>query len=73
MARCFSGALVRILMISPRHPDQTFWKLDAAARQLTGRPASMAPLGLLTVASHLPDDFEVRLIDRNLEPESDLV
>ena len=58
-------------MISPRHPDQTFWKLDGSARRLAGRSATMAPLGLLTVASYLPDDFEVRLVDRNLGPESD--
>jgi radical SAM superfamily enzyme YgiQ (UPF0313 family) len=63
---------VRILLISPRHPDQTFWKLDASARRLTGRPATMAPLGLLTVASYLPDEFEVRLVDRNLRLESEL-
>ena len=30
----------------------------------------MPPLGLLTVASYLPEDFSVRLVDRNVAEES---
>jgi radical SAM superfamily enzyme YgiQ (UPF0313 family) len=65
------GSLMRVLMISPRHPEETFWKLDGSVRQLTGRKGTMAPLGLLTVAAQLPEDFEIRLVDRNLASESD--
>ena len=31
----------------------------------------MPPLGLLTIASYLPDDFSIRLVDRNVCEESD--
>jgi radical SAM superfamily enzyme YgiQ (UPF0313 family) len=39
-------------------------------RLLWGRKAIMPPLGLLTIASYLPEDFSLRLIDRNVAVES---
>jgi hypothetical protein len=37
-----------------------------------GRKAIMPPLGILTIASYLPEDFSLRLVDRNVEEsESD--
>jgi radical SAM superfamily enzyme YgiQ (UPF0313 family) len=45
--------------------------VDASARAFGAARGTMAPLGLLTVASYLPDDFQVRLVDRNVREESE--
>jgi hypothetical protein len=41
--------------------------------ELIGREAMMSPLGLITVAAILPQDWKFRLRDRNIEeiPEED--
>ena len=54
---------VRILLISPQTPD-TFWSFKHAMRFISKRTA-FPPLGLLTVAAMLPDDWELKLIDLN--------
>ena len=61
---------MNVLMLYPKFPDETFWNATPSARRFMHRPGLMPPLGLLTIASYLPDDFEVRLVDRNLAPES---
>src|SRR4029077_19976036 len=55
---------MKILLISPRTPD-TFWSFKHAVR-FVSRKASMAPLGLLTVAGMLPSDWELKLVDLNV-------
>ena len=62
---------MNVLLLYPRYPQHTFWNVDASARTFGGARSTMAPLGLLTVASYLPDDFEVRLVDRNVREESE--
>lgn len=62
---------LNVLLLYPRYPKHTFWNVDASARAFGGAKSTMAPLGLLTVASYLPDDFEVRLVDRNVREESE--
>lgn len=62
---------MKILMLYPKYPIQTIWNLDRVSRVIHHRRATMAPLGLLTVAAYLPDDFEVRLIDRNIREENE--
>ena len=57
------------LLIYPRFPD-TFWGFKHALR-LIRKKASSPPLGLLTVASMLPDDWELRLVDLNITELSD--
>ena len=52
---------MKILLISPRTPD-TFWSFKHAVR-FVSRKASMAPLGLLTVAALLPPEWELKLVD----------
>src|ERR1019366_10172562 len=61
--------LMKILLVSPRTPD-TFWSFKHAVR-FVSRRASMAPLGLLTVAAMLPPEWELKLVDMNAERLSD--
>jgi radical SAM superfamily enzyme YgiQ (UPF0313 family) len=55
---------MKLLLISPRTPD-TFWSFKHAVR-FVSRKASMAPLGLLTVAAMLPPDWDLKLVDLNV-------
>lgn len=60
---------MKILLISPRTPD-TFWSFKHAVR-FVSRKASMAPLGLLTVAALLPAEWNLKLVDLNVERLTD--
>jgi radical SAM superfamily enzyme YgiQ (UPF0313 family) len=55
---------MKILLVSPKTPD-TFWSFKYAVR-FVSRKASMAPLGLLTVAGMLPKDWSLKLVDLNM-------
>lgn len=55
---------MRALLLYPRFP-KTFWSFDKAI-ELIDRKAVHPPLGLVTVAAILPDDWELRLVDRNI-------
>ena len=57
--------LMKILLVSPRTPD-TFWSFKHAVR-FVSRKASMPPLGLLTVAAMLPPEWQLKLVDLNVE------
>jgi radical SAM superfamily enzyme YgiQ (UPF0313 family) len=61
---------MNILMLYPKFPVHTFWNIESALQSVTGQWATMPPLGLLTLASYLPSDFHIRLIDRNVEEET---
>ncbi|MEZ0343734.1 MAG: radical SAM protein [Caldimicrobium sp.] len=63
---------MKALLVYPAYPN-TFWSFRYALK-LVNKKASHPPLGLLTVASLLPKDWEIRLIDLNVEPlrEEDL-
>ncbi len=56
----------RVLMVYPEFPD-TYWSFSHAL-PFIGKRASLPPLGLLTVAGMLPDDYDVRLVDLNVAP-----
>jgi radical SAM superfamily enzyme YgiQ (UPF0313 family) len=56
---------LKALLIYPEFPD-TFWSFRYALKFIRRR-ASSPPLGLLTVAAMLPQDWELRLIDMNVE------
>src|SRR5262245_32631630 len=62
---------MRILMLYPRFPEETFWNAVDSSTTFMGCRGMMPPLGLLTIASYLPPDFEVRLVDRNVREETD--
>ena len=55
---------MKILLVSPKTPD-TFWSFKHAVR-FVSRKASMTPLGLLTVAAMLPQDWNLKLVDANV-------
>ena len=52
---------MKILLVYPRYPD-TFWSFRYALKFIS-KKASFPPLGLLTVAAMLPDDWEKKLVD----------
>jgi radical SAM superfamily enzyme YgiQ (UPF0313 family) len=62
---------MKVLMLYPKFPEQTFWNAVSSARAFMNCSGMMPPLGLLTIASYLPPDFEVRLIDRNVREETE--
>lgn len=54
---------MNILMVYPTYPD-TFWSFKHALK-FVSKKASFPPLGLLTVASMLPEEWNKKLIDMN--------
>ena len=52
------------LLVYPKCPD-TFWSFKYALKFIAKR-AAYPPLGLLTVASMLPGEWDVRLVDMNV-------
>ncbi len=59
----------RALLVYPEMPP-TYWSMKYAL-PFIHRRAALPPLGLLTVAALLPEDFELRLVDLNVEPLTD--
>ncbi len=60
---------MRILLVYPQYPD-TFWSFKHALRFIS-KQAVFPPLGLLTVAAMLPDNWEKKLVDMNMAPLTD--
>jgi radical SAM superfamily enzyme YgiQ (UPF0313 family) len=56
---------MNIFLIYPKFPE-TFWPFTYAL-SFIGKKAAFPPLGLLTVASLLPENWNRRLIDMNVE------
>jgi radical SAM superfamily enzyme YgiQ (UPF0313 family) len=57
---------IHCLIISPRFTEDSFWNCLATC-ELVGASYSSPPLGLTTVAAMLPREWEIQLIDRNIE------
>ena len=55
----------RILLVSPRIPT-TYWSYKYAL-PFVRKKALLPPLGLVTVAGMLPEDYELKLVDMNVE------
>ncbi len=60
---------MKILMVYPEYPV-TFWSFDHALKFIS-KKAAYPPLGLLTVAAMLPDHWDIRLVDMNVEKLKD--
>jgi radical SAM superfamily enzyme YgiQ (UPF0313 family) len=55
---------MRVLLVYPCFP-KTFWSYEKIL-ELVGRKVLLPPLGLITVAAILPQDWEFKLVDRNI-------
>jgi radical SAM superfamily enzyme YgiQ (UPF0313 family) len=69
---------VRLLLINPRFPE-SFWSFRwAVEKVLSGKRTINPPLGLATLAALCPADWQVQIVDENVEavpldPEADIV
>ena len=60
---------MKALLLYPCFP-KTFWSYHAFMK-MVGLKASIPPLGIITVAALLPEDWEIRFRDRNVNPENE--
>jgi radical SAM superfamily enzyme YgiQ (UPF0313 family) len=62
--------MTRALLVYPEFRSASFWNYREPCKLLDAQVPT-APLGLCTVAALLPSDWEMRLIDRNVEKLTD--
>ncbi|AKG54366.1 hypothetical protein DGWBC_1750 [Dehalogenimonas sp. WBC-2] len=60
---------MKILLVYPRYPD-TFWSFRHALKFIN-KSAAFPPLGLLTIAAMLPNEWQMRLTDLNVSTLKD--
>jgi len=60
---------LKILLVYPQYPD-TFWSFKHALK-IVSKKASFPPLGLLTIAAMLPNEWEKKLVDMNVTTLTD--
>lgn len=60
---------MKVLLVYPKAPE-TFWSFNRAIAFIS-KKSTFPPLGLITVAAMLPDAWEKRLLDMNVEPIED--
>lgn len=56
---------MKVLLLYPLFP-KSFWSFEKTI-ELMGHKAMIPPLGLITVAAIMPQEWEYRLVDRNVE------
>jgi radical SAM superfamily enzyme YgiQ (UPF0313 family) len=56
---------MNVLLIYPRFP-KSFWSFDKTL-ELVNFKAQLPPLGLVTVAAILPQTWDYKLVDRNVQ------
>ena len=56
--------IMKILLVYPQYPD-TFWSFKHALK-FVSKKAAFPPMGLLTVAAMLPEEWEKKLVDMNV-------
>jgi hypothetical protein len=57
---------MKTLLVYPEFPD-TYWSFRHAL-SFEGKRSAFPPLGLLTISAMLPDRWERRLVDMNIQP-----
>ncbi len=60
---------MKALLLYPQFP-QSFWSYDRFM-EMAGLKAAIPPLGIITVAALLPQDWEIRFCDRNVTRETE--
>ena len=60
---------MKILLVWPEYPE-TFWSFKTALKYIL-KKATNPPLGLLTVAAMLPREWQLKLVDMNVESLKD--
>lgn len=60
---------MKVLLVYPEYPP-TFWSFKYALAFIR-KKSNLPPLGILTVAAMLPQEWEMKLVDMNVEPLRD--
>ena len=60
------GTTMRCLLVSPRFSEFSYWNYREVC-ELFGARYPAAPLGLITVAALLPQQWDIRLLDLNVQ------
>ena len=60
---------MKVLLVYPKYPD-TYWSFSHALRFIS-KKAAYPPLGLITVAALLPEKWDKKLVDLNIESLND--
>jgi hypothetical protein len=60
---------MNVLMIYPKYPD-TYWSFKHALKFIS-KKAAVPPLGLITVSAMLPENWQKKLVDMNIEKLED--
>lgn len=60
---------MNVLLVYPEHPV-TFWSFTYALKFIN-KKSNLPPLGILTVASMLPKEWNLKLVDMNTKPLKD--
>ena len=78
VAKASGGVRTRLLLINPRFPESFWsfrWAIDSV---LSNKRTVNPPLGLATVAALSPEEWQIEIIDENIEtiplrPEADII
>ncbi len=65
--RCLSDKGTRCLLVQSKFSTSSFWNYTDVCK-IVGAKYPAAPLGLMTVAALLPQQWKFKLIDANVEP-----
>lgn len=57
---------MKVLLVNPKIPD-TYWSFKYAIKFIS-KKASSPPLGLITVSAMLPEGWQKKVVDMNVEP-----
>ena len=60
---------MKVLLVYPEYPV-TFWSFKYAL-EFIHKKSNLPPLGILTVAAMLPEEWTLKLVDMNVEPLKD--